>query len=184
MEQNKPFKLDHSEADASRAQLKLDKLKSLEHKRAKKLVRVEILNGYALTNKPEKWKQKKYYNMKRNIKEIEKRYTKMASTIEDAKIYDGRGTYDLYQCEKCGSEKITTYADKGVTPFMIECNCGKQMQHTKSFRSVPDYIRVFKWKRPTLEQTIKLSSGMIEHVLSGGLILDSDIYLAELKEKV
>ena len=29
-------------------------------------------------------------------KDITKRYTKMASTIEDAKIYDGRGTYDLY----------------------------------------------------------------------------------------
>ena len=50
------------------------------------------------------------------------------------------------------------------------------MQHTKTFKSVPDYIRVFKWKRPTLEQTIKLSDGQIEHVLNGGLVLDTDIY--------
>ncbi|EFS33754.2 hypothetical protein BSGG_4454 [Bacteroides sp. D2] len=100
----------------------------------------------------------------------------MVSTIEDDGIYDGRGTFDLYQCEKCSREKITTYADKGVTPFIIRCDCGGNMQHTKTFKSVPDYIRVFKWKRPTLEQTIKLSDGQIEHILNGGLVLDTDIY--------
>ena len=106
-----------------------------------------------------------------NKEDITKRYAEMVSTIEDAQIYDGRGTFDLYQCEKCSCEKITTYADKGVTPFIIGCSCGGNMQHTKSFKSVPDYIRVFKWKRPTLEQTMKLSDGQIEHVLNGGLIL-------------
>lgn len=50
------------------------------------------------------------------------------------------------------------------------------MQHTKTFKSVPDYIRVFKWKRPTIDQTIKLPDRQIEHVLNGGLILDSDLY--------
>ena len=39
---------------------------------------------------------------------------------------------------------------------------------------MPDYIRVFRWKRPTLEQTMKLSKGMMEHVLNGGLVLDID----------
>nr|DAQ41031.1 MAG TPA: hypothetical protein [Caudoviricetes sp.]DAS88750.1 MAG TPA: hypothetical protein [Caudoviricetes sp.] len=48
------------------------------------------------------------------------------------------------------------------------------MQHTRSFKNVPDYIRVFRWKRPTLEQTMKLSKGMMEHVLNGGLVLDID----------
>lgn len=70
--------------------------------------------------------------------------------------------------------KITTYADKGVTPFIIRCSCGGLMQHTRSFKNVPDYIRVFRWKRPTLEQTMKLSKGMMEHVLNGGLVLDID----------
>ena len=111
-----------------------------------------------------------------NIQEIRNRYAKMVSTIEDAGIYDGRGTFDLYQCEKCFREKITTYADKGVTPFIIGCSCGGNMQHTKTFKSVPDYIRVFKWKRPTIDQTIKLPDRQIEHVLNGGLILDSDLY--------
>lgn len=44
----------------------------------------------------------------------------MASTIEDAKIYDGRGTYDLYECEKCGRNKITTYAAKGLLPLLLD----------------------------------------------------------------
>lgn len=115
--------------------------------------------------------------------DVEKRYAKMVSTIEKAKIYDGRGVYDLYECEKCKHQKITLYVDKGVTPFMIKCVCGNFMQHTKSYRSVPEYVRVFKWKRPTLEQLMNLSNGLIEHVLNGGLVLDSDIYLAMLSKK-
>ena len=114
---------------------------------------------------------------------IAKRYTEMASGIEGAQIYDGRCTFDLYKCEKCGNEKITTYADKGVTPFIIGCSCGGQMAHTKTFKSVPDYIRVIKWKRPTLEETLLLSKGLIEHVLNGGLVMDSDIHLAKLSKK-
>jgi len=54
---DKPFKLDHSEADVPRAQTKLDNMKMLERNQANKLVRVEILNGYVLTNKPEKWER-------------------------------------------------------------------------------------------------------------------------------
>jgi len=115
--------------------------------------------------------------------EIEKRYTKIASTIEDAKIYDGRGVYDLYECKKCGHHKITLYEDKGVTPFMIKCKCDDFMQHAKSYKNVPDYIRVEKWRRPTLEQTMLLSDGLIEHVLNGGLVLDTEIHLALLSEK-
>ncbi|MDH6304629.1 hypothetical protein M2459_001364 [Parabacteroides sp. PF5-5] len=114
---------------------------------------------------------------------ITNRYEEMLSTIEDAKIYDGRGVYDLYECEKCGHQQITLYEDKGVTPFMIRCECGDFMQHTKSFRSVPDYIRVSKWRRPTLDQLLMLSDVSIEHVLNGGLVLDSEIHLAMLSKK-
>jgi len=116
--------------------------------------------------------------------DIIKRYNEMASTIEEAKIYDGRGVYDLYECKKCRNSQITLYEDKGVTPFMIGCKCGSLMQHTKSYRSVPDYIRVSKWKRPSLEQTMMLPDGLIEHVLNGGLVLDSEIHLAMLQKKL
>lgn len=119
-----------------------------------------------------------------NKEEIEKRYSEMVLTIESANIYDGRGEYDLYECDKCRNYKITLYTVKGVTPFMIRCECGGFMQHTKSYRSVPDYIRVFRWKRPTLEETMILSEGLIEHVLKGGLVLDIDINAARENSKL
>ncbi|NDV93485.1 hypothetical protein D0T84_00945 [Dysgonomonas sp. 521] len=118
-----------------------------------------------------------------NKETITERYIEMASTIEDANIYDGRGIYDLYECEKCNRHKVTLYEDKGVTPFMIKCDCGAFMQHTKSYKNIPDYVRVYKWKRPTLEQTRALPDGLIEHVLNGGLVLDSDIHIALLSKK-
>lgn len=52
--------------------------------------------------------------------EIIRRYEKLVSTIEKSDIYDGRWTYDLYKCESCGKEMVTTYADKGVTPLIME----------------------------------------------------------------
>lgn len=41
-------------------------------------------------------------------------------------------------------------------------------------KTVPPYVMVFDWYRPTLEQTLKMSDGMIDHILNGGLILDSE----------
>ena len=117
------------------------------------------------------------------MKEILDKYNKMASTIEDAKMYDGRGYYDLYICEKCGAKKITTYSDKGVTPFCIECRCGGLMGHEKTYKSVPDFIRVEKWIRPTAEQLQYLSDRQIEHVLNGGLLMESEIHVKMLSKK-
>lgn len=117
------------------------------------------------------------------MKEILEKYNEMASTIEDAKIYDGRGYYDLYICEKCGAEKITTYSDKGVTPFCIECRCGGLMEHKKTYKNVPNFIRVEKWIRPTAEQLQYLSDRQIEHVLNGGLLMESEIHVKMLSKK-
>lgn len=104
-----------------------------------------------------------------------KEYNEMADGIENAPIYDGRGTYDLYECPKCGAEKITTYSVKGVTPFCIICSCGGVMQHTRSYKRVPESLRVDEWIRPSFDQMMLLSDGLIEHVLQGGLILRKDL---------
>lgn len=72
---------------------------------------------------------------------------------------------------------VEIYKDKGVTPFTMRCTrCGGTMYHTKTFdkKTVPPYVMVFDWYRPTLEQTLKMSDGMIDHILNGGLILDSE----------
>lgn len=106
--------------------------------------------------------------------EIIRRYEKLVSSIEKSNIYDGRGTYDLYKCESCGKEIVTTYADKGVTPFMIGCQCGSMMSHCKTYYFIPDYIQYFEWRRPTLNELYSMGENEIDHVLKGGLILDRD----------
>ena len=49
-------------------------------------------------------------------KNIAQQYNSMVASIEDAKIYDGRGEYNLYECNKCNNYKVTLYKDKGVIP--------------------------------------------------------------------
>lgn len=108
--------------------------------------------------------------------EIKKRYDKMVSGIEEAGIYDGRGTYDLYKCKKCGHSIITTYAAKGVTPFIIRCKgCGGDMIHKETYKSIPETIYPIKWVRPKIWQTVKLSHELIEHVLNGGLVMETEL---------
>ena len=107
-------------------------------------------------------------------KRIEKEYKKLVDNIENLRMYDGRGTVDRYVCEKCGYTIFTTYKDKGVTPFTIGCSrCGETMFHDKTYEKgqVPEYLVIKDWYRPSLEETLKLSKGMIEHILDGGLIL-------------
>jgi len=100
----------------------------------------------------------------------------MVSTIEESGIYDGRGTYDLYKCKSCGHSIITTYAVKGVTPFIIKCKgCYGDMVHETTYKSIPETIYAIKWVRPTLQQTMKLSPGLIEHVFNGGLVMETEL---------
>lgn len=109
-------------------------------------------------------------------KEIEERYNKMVSTIEESGIYDGRGTYNLYKCKSCGHSIITTYAVKGVTPFIIKCKgCYGDMVHETTYKSIPETIYAIKWVRPTLQQTMKLSPRLIERVLNGGLVMETEL---------
>lgn len=57
---------------------------------------------------------------------IAQQYNSMVASIEDAKIYDGRGEYNLYECNKCNNYKVTLYKDKGVTIHYV--NMIKYMQ--------------------------------------------------------
>lgn len=101
------------------------------------------------------------------------RYRKLLRNLEDMKIYDGRYKgIDVYECYNCGHKLYTYYKDKGVTPFIIGCpKCPDLMRHTKTVRATAPGIKPIPWFRPTFKQMFKLSPGMIEHVLQGGLIL-------------
>lgn len=104
------------------------------------------------------------------------RYRKLLQSIGDMKIYDGRGKgIDVYECSKCEYKVYTYYKDKGVTPFTISCpKCSDIMIHTKTVGTTPGVIPI-PWFRPTFKQMLKLSPGMIEHVLQGGLILKTHL---------
>lgn len=49
------------------------------------------------------------------------------------------------------------------------------MIHKETYKSIPETIYAIKWIRPTLEQTMKFSEGLIEHVLNGGLVMETEI---------
>lgn len=86
-------------------------------------------------------------------------YEKFCKDAEDLKFFDGRGTFDLYVCDKCSCELVTTNAVKGVTPFTIRCRrCGGTMFHTKTSRNVPSSVKVVRWIRPTYEEYSKMST--------------------------
>lgn len=107
--------------------------------------------------------------------QIEKQYNKLVSEIEEMKMYDGRGTVDRYICDTCGYMMHTTYRDKGVTPYTVRCpECNGTMYHKQTFRkeTVPDWVEVKNWYRPTLEQTLKEKESTIQHILNGGLLMD------------
>lgn len=106
----------------------------------------------------------------------EEDYTKLCEESEKMNIYDGRGDYHLYECEKCGHHLITAFAEKGVTPFVIKCpECNETMMHTKTYGSVAPDTKVLKWIRPTYNQYIKLSTFTRQHIEQGGLILETMI---------
>lgn len=111
-----------------------------------------------------------------NEKEIEKKYKELINTINNAKIYDGRGTYDVYICDSCQHKIITTYKDLGVTPFSMRCPiCGKIMTHKSTLREKPIGVSIKEWIRPTLEQAFKLNYYQLEHLFNGGLFLKEDL---------
>ena len=107
-------------------------------------------------------------------------YKKLLRGIDEMGIYDGRGRgVDVYICDECGAQYYTRYSDKGVTPFTIACRaCGHgTMLHRERMSGIPAEwvgVKVHNWVRPTFRQLLRLSSGMQDHVIMGGLVLEDD----------
>lgn len=114
-------------------------------------------------------------------KQIINEYNKLVSEIEQTRMYDGRGEYNGYTCEKCGYITVTLYKDKGVTPFIIKCpKCGGAAMHNITTHiappCVPDrYSEVKNWVRPTIEQLLKMPPATIDHVINGGLVFEEEL---------
>lgn len=118
--------------------------------------------------------------------ELEKQYSKLLKEIETMRMYDGRNKgVDVYVCDKCGKTIYTRYKDKGVTPFTIACRdneCKGTMMHDRTISEMDamlNKLTVHNWVRPTLQwldkQRQKGKAGLVEHVLNGGLVLESEL---------
>ena len=61
-------------------------------------------------------------------KAMRKKYDDLVSSIESANMYDGRGEYNGYVCEKCGYITATLYKDAACTvadqSFDFPAGCG------------------------------------------------------------
>lgn len=97
-------------------------------------------------------------------------YLALCEKLNNTPCYDGRGTYDKYECGDCSAVQWTTYKDKGVTPYTIKCQCGGMMRHTQTYAQKPN-AHVKHWVRPSYQEYCYLSDAMKEHVRNGGLIL-------------
>lgn len=120
--------------------------------------------------------------IKKNMEKetIKRKYNELVASLEDAKMYDGRGEYNGYVCEKCGYITATLYKEKGVTPFIIQCEkCGKAAMNKITSRNAPpadpNISEVKKWVRPTLDQLMNMSQATIDHVLNGGLVFEDEL---------
>lgn len=112
------------------------------------------------------------------------RYFAIATSLEKAPMYDGRGKgVDVYVCENCHKRQYTYYADKGVTPFILRCPwCGGFAQHQQTIPTEPLAFqsnipgeRIRAWFRPSYEQFLRLDKSLQNHVLKGGLIFEDDM---------
>lgn len=118
-----------------------------------------------------------------NIQKISHQYKKLVAGIEELKIYDGRNKgIDVYICEKCGKKTLTRYKDKGVTPFVMRCShCNGYAQHANTISerearilNLIEGAEILNWVRPPLGWLLNHKEA-IEHVLNGGLVLETEV---------
>lgn len=118
-----------------------------------------------------------------NRQKIRRQYKKLMASVEGMKIYDGRGKgIDVYICEKCGKKTLTRYKDKGVTPFVMRCpHCDGYAQHANTISerdarilNIVEGTEIINWVRPSLWWLLKHKEA-VEHVLNGGLVLETEI---------
>lgn len=116
---------------------------------------------------------------------IRHKYKKLVTQVEKMKIYDGRGKgVDVYVCERCGRNTLTRYKDKGVTPFMIKCPyCDGYAQDSDTITerqatmiATINNTAVQNWVRPPLNWLLTKQPRTIDHVLSGGLVLEQEVW--------
>lgn len=114
---------------------------------------------------------------------VRRQYKKLVESVEDMKVFDGRGKgVDVYVCERCTGKTLTRYKDKGVTPFMMRCPyCDSYAKHVDTISEqkakelcIAEHVRVQNWVRPPLWWLFKHKKA-VNHVLNGGLVLEQEV---------
>lgn len=114
---------------------------------------------------------------------IRRQYKKLVASVEEMKVFDGRGKgVDVYVCEKCDRKILTRYKDKGVTPFVMQCShCGGPARHVSTITELRaetvcffENTKVQNWVRPPLWWLLKHKE-VADHVLNGGLVLEKEV---------
>jgi hypothetical protein len=116
-----------------------------------------------------------------NKQEIESEYNKIVEHYKkpENKI-DLTNRLNVYKCSK-GHKTVTKDIDPGVTPFMLGCkeceaNGEKRSEAYSAGYQIPEHIKKdltpgWEWYRPSIEDTLKMSPPMIDHIIRGGLDL-------------
>lgn len=103
--------------------------------------------------------------MKRTKEQLEKDYQLMVE-----KTVSSPNRVNCYKCNECGHITKTYNADEGVTPMFHSCEkCNSNATSTMFNDIAPEQEPTQEWYRPTLSATSKMSAGMQDHILLGGL---------------
>lgn len=86
------------------------------------------------------------------------------------------GRLNIYTCDQCGQHIVTKDMDKGVTPFLIGCQCTVAChgRMASSFYRVWDPEEHMRWTHEWYHPSIlsaNMSAATIDHVSKGGLLL-------------
>ncbi len=50
------------------------------------------------------------------------------------------------------------------------------MEHEMTYSNLPKGTPYQKWKRPSLDEALKMNNGDLKHLFNGGLFLDKEIF--------
>lgn len=102
-------------------------------------------------------------------REIERKYNKM---LESHKELVAPNRVNCYVCNHCGYITKTIDVDKGVTPFMHNCEKCNGLARSTFYQDIaPNQKPTQEWFRPTLKQALKMkrNEDMLDHLFGGGL---------------
>jgi hypothetical protein len=106
-------------------------------------------------------------------REIERRYNKLIADVRTNDYYkvDLSNRVNCYVCQSGHVTKMRD-VDAGVTPMFYTCETCNLRASSTGYRDIaPDMQPTQEWYRPDLKKVLKLKGPMLEHVLSGGLMI-------------